>query len=236
MIRSLGWVLLVLAVLAGRVSSASAQATPAPAPSPWYLEGSVGGIWPADRSFSTSFFNAAGLSGPGTNTQIFDPGPVVTAGIGYKLAYGFRVELEAGYAHYLLAKVRPVSTNGVFPTLNGSTFNVASGGTRDVYFDTLNLFYDLPSFGNMTPYIGGGGGTEYYTSATGHFTDAAGNGFFSLGGHATYLLAMAEVGFEYKVTPNWSVVPSYRYQWAFPQSGSPLGAQLFKLGVRYSPW
>src|ERR1700692_2690464 len=120
--------LFILAGLLGATQTASAQMAPvrnAAVPNPWYVEADGGLLWRMDASRSTTVFSAGGgglgapVSGPGTDTIAFDPGYIVTLGIGYKLPLGFRLEVEGGYSHYSAASVSPLSTDGTFPFLNG---------------------------------------------------------------------------------------------------------------------
>ena len=118
-------------------------------------------------------------TGPGTNTLTFDPGYAVNFGIGYKLPLGFRIEAERGYAHYSLASVSPLSTNGAFPALNGNRFTLQSGGGRDQYSAVLNAFYDLPISGWLVPYIGAGAGVNTTYAQTSTFVGPGGGPRFT---------------------------------------------------------
>jgi opacity protein-like surface antigen len=188
-----------------------------------------------DASRSTTFSNAAGLTGPGNSAATFDPGPVVNFGVGYKLPLGFRVEAEFGYAHYGIDSVSPLSTNGAFPALNGSRLSLQSGGGRDQYSGTVNAFYDLPRFGSVTPYIGTGFGVFATHAETGIFSGPGVSQFTQGGGSATNAGVIAEAGAAIAVAPKWDVVPSYRYQHVFSNAGAfPSETNIFKLGLRYS--
>jgi opacity protein-like surface antigen len=208
---------------------------PAAAQSPWYIEGSAGALWRMDASRSTTFFNAEGLTGAGTNTATFDPGPVVNLGIGYRLPLGFRVEAEFGYAHYGLNTVSPLSTDGAFPQLNGGQLSLQSGGGHDQYSGTVNAFYDLQRFGSVTPYIGTGVGLFATNAATAIFAGPGVSKFTQLGGHATNAGIIAEAGASIAIAPKWDIVPAYRYQYQVSKSGAfSSDANIFKLGLRYS--
>jgi opacity protein-like surface antigen len=232
-----GGLLFVLAASICPLRNASAQDL---AQKPWYIEASAGALWRTDRSYSTTFFNSLGTTGPGTNTETFYPGPVINLGFGYYLPFGFRAEMEAGYARYTASSISPVSTNGAFPELNGSRLNVTSGAARDQYTGSLNVFYDFPDFGSMAPYVGLGTGAEYINSAVGYFSGPGVPVFTQLAGHTTDILLLAEMGVALKVDADWSIVPSYRFQSALPtsgpvSSGTVLNAHIFKIGIRYSP-
>jgi opacity protein-like surface antigen len=227
-VRSLGRVLLAFVGLIAAIPSAFAQ-------TPWYIEGSAGAIWRGEYNYSTTIFNAAGLTGPGTNTDFFNPGPVLNLGVGYKLPFGFRAEVEGGLAYYTLAGISPLSTNGLFPALVGTRLNQISGGIRDQYSGTVNVFYDLPSFGRVVPYVGGGAGAEYLAAETGVFGGPGVPRFTQLGTDQTHAVVLAEGGVAVNVNSNWSVVPAYRFESALRASGPSLNANIFKIGVRYSP-
>lgn len=240
-------VLLILASVIGvtqivSVPMAAAQSFPpqnAPVQSPWYVEGGGGLIWRMDASRSTTFFNLAAppLSGPGTNTIAFDPGYNLDFGVGYRLPWGFRTEIEGNYSHYTVSSLSPLSTDGTFPLLNGSRLNVQSGGDRTEYGGTLNAFYDLPISASYVPYVGVGGGMETIKAET--VTVAGPSGvphFTEFGGNATDAIILAEVGMTIALNETWSVVPSYRFQHVFiNSSGFPDNANIFKVGIRYSP-
>ncbi|MFZ0423111.1 MAG: hypothetical protein WAL80_09575 [Xanthobacteraceae bacterium] len=221
---------------------AAAQSFPpqnAPVQSPWYIEGSGGLDWRMDASRSTTFFSLVGppVSTPGTNTIAFDPGYNLGLGVGYKLPWGFRAEIEGNYSHYTVSSLSPLSTNGAFPALNGSRLNVQSGGARDEYGGTVNAYYDLPMSVSYVPYIGVGGGLETINAET---VTVAGPGgvphFTEFGGNATDAIILAEVGMTIALNEKWSVVPSYRFQHVFLNSAAfPDNANIFKLGIRYSP-
>jgi hypothetical protein len=75
---------------------------------------------------------------------------VLNLGVGYKLPYGFRAEVEGGYAHYVLTNISPMNDNPlVLPKLIGTRLNLMSGGERDQYSATLNAFYDLPGVAGL---------------------------------------------------------------------------------------
>jgi opacity protein-like surface antigen len=230
----------------GATQTASAQMAPvrnAAVQGPWYVEVDGGLLWRMDASHSTTFFSAGGgglgapLSGAGTDTVAFDPGYIVTLGIGYRLPLGFRLEIEGGYSHYTVASASPLSTDGTFSSLNGSRFNTQSGGGRDQYTGMFNAFYDVPMSGWWAPYIGVGGGVSYVQAETTVFADSNGvPRLTGLGGNSTDAVMMAEVGVTFTLDPKWSVVPSYRFQHVFTASGAfPNNDHIIKLGIRYSP-
>jgi opacity protein-like surface antigen len=215
----------------------SAPAAPPP-PSPWYIEGSAGALWRMNDSYSTNFTNlTTGTTGPGTNTTRYDPGYDFNFGVGYKMPWGLRVEIEGGFAQYSDASVSPLSTNGALPFLTGQRLGLQSDGTHTEYSGTLNVFYDFPALGRFVPYIGGGAGGHNANVETGVFVGPGGVPHFTqFGGNSTgNTMAFGEVGMAVTLDDKWAVVPSYRFQKVFTASdASPNTANIFKLGLRYS--
>lgn len=200
------------------------------AESPLYITGSLGALQPMDLSRSTTFGNALGQTGPGTNTTTFNAGPAVTLGLGYRLPWGFRVEGELGYAHYMTDSASPLSTNGAFPALNGTRLPRTSGGSHELFTATLDGFYDLPVPGRFVPYVGGGFG---YYHAVGEDT-TFGHVFRQRGETGDNVVVLGEVGLTMKLDAHWSVVPAYRFEHLFAADHGDANASLFKLGMRYA--
>jgi opacity protein-like surface antigen len=221
--------------IASVICAAQAAHAQSSSPSPWYLQGSVGAFWRMDASRSTTIFNTLGTTGPGTDTNTYDPGPVVYLGIGYRLPHGFRIEGELGYSQFMDATASPLSTNGVFPRLNGSSLSLQSGGENKQYAAMVNAFYDLPISGRVVPYVGMGLGGVHSQVSTAHFTNANNPVFTQLGGNATNAAIMAEVGLTVTLDPKWALVPAYRFEHVFTNSGAfTYDANILKLGFRYS--
>ena len=221
-------VLILFAGIIGTIQTASAQ-------SPWYFEGSAGALLRYDASRSGTFYNSVGATAPGTNTLTYAPGYALNLGVGYKLPYGFRIEVEGGYAQYYADTVKPFST--VFTSLNGSPLNLQSGGSHSQYSATFNGFYDLPISGWIVPYVGAGIGFIATNSQTGVFVGPGGTPRFTEnGGNAQNAVALAEAGLTIAVNDKWFVVPSYRFEKVFTTGNAYVNeANIFKLGVRYSP-
>jgi opacity protein-like surface antigen len=204
--------------------------------SPWYIEGSAGALWRMDASASTTFYNGLGVTGPGVNTIAYNPGPDFNLGFGYKLPFGFRIEAEAGYAHYTYDSISPLNTNGALPALNGSRLESESGGGHDQYSGTLNAFYDLPIPGWFTPYVGAGIGVSSLDTQVGHFAGPGGvPQFTQAGGRSTDAAMLAEAGLTITLDENWSVEPAYRFEKTLTSGNQyPSNENIFKLGLRYS--
>lgn len=168
----------------------SALATPALAQS-WngqtYVTVQGGWTQQEDHDFTAS-------TGAKINTQMKD-GYVVVGALGRQ--YGnIRAELEGSY------RVNDVDTHQTTgPALAGSR-----GETR-VIAGMGNLYYDMPTGGALTPYIGGGIGAadvqfeNYGTNATGTVLDD-GETVFAYQGMA---------GLNFAVTNNLSLNAEYRY-------------------------
>jgi opacity protein-like surface antigen len=221
------YVLILFAGIIATIQTASAQ-------SPWYIEGSAGALLRYDASSSGTFVNSVGATAPGTNTFTYSPGYVLNLGVGYKLPYGFRIEVEGGYAQYDFDTAKPFSS--VFTPLNGSALNLQSGGSHTQYSATFNGFYDLPISGWIVPYIGGGIGANWTDEQTAVFTGPGGTPKFTQkAGNAQNAVALAEAGLTIAINEKWFVVPSYRFEKVLTNGNAfPNQANIFKLGVRYA--
>lgn len=222
-------VLVICAGVLGVVHTAAAQ-------SPWYIIGSAGALLRMDASRSTTFFNNSGETAPGTNTASYNAGPTVNLGVGYQLPLGFRIEGELGYAYYTAGGVSPQVTNGTVPALNGSRLSLQSGGAYNTYSATVNAFYDLPIPGRIVPYIGGGIGVAHVNAQTAEFASPSGEPTFKTqGSDMTNAVILGELGAAYKIDPNWSLGPSYRFEHIFTTNNAfANNANIFKLDARYS--
>jgi opacity protein-like surface antigen len=229
--NGVGWALLAGAGAICAAHTAAAQS------SNWYVEGSAGALFRMDATRSTTFTNlTTGVMSPGTNDLTFSPGFVGNLGLGYRLPFGVRLEAELGYAHYSANAAYPVS-RGV-ASFNGRGLGLQSGGNFDQGTATANVFYDLPIAGRVTPYIGGGFGaalTGYQGSIFSSTTGTITTGLNSAGGTVVYPVILGELGLNIAVAPNWTVVPSYRFEHVFNPSGAFTNNQnIFKVGLRYS--
>ncbi|MBV8168057.1 MAG: hypothetical protein JO021_14775 [Alphaproteobacteria bacterium] len=210
-----------------------AYTSPAFAGGPWYVSGSVGGLFRQTGSWNSNFINfASGVTGSGVQQETFDPGFLGNIAIGYGIWDRVRVETEFGYGTYRIAKLNPRATP-TFPNLNGTDFNRQSGGDVDQFSGTVNLFYDLP-IGAVIPYIGGGIGILHselqqgvYASNVARFALAASSP--SAG------LVLAEVGVAIPID-HISIVPAYRFMQTFGENGTlhAESSHVVKLGVRYA--
>ncbi len=202
------------------------------AQSPWYVTGGAGIFLRSDSTRSATLFNGLGTTAPGTDTSSFNPGPSINLGVGYKLPLGFRVEGDFEYDRFSTSSVSPFSTDGTFPALAGNRLGVVSGGNRDSYSATVNVFYDLPVPGRFVPYVGVGAGASHGESQTGIFAGPGVSKFTGIGTSGNYALIAAEIGLTIAINQNWAIVPSYRYEHGF--STGPLDANILRVGLRYS--
>ncbi len=223
--------------IAGLASFAALSflSTAAMAEGPFYVTGSVGGLWRMDTTNSAAVFSSGATTGPGTNTTTYNIGPTVSLGIGYRLPWSLRVEGEIDYAHFTTASVDPLSTDGTFPGLNGSKLSTNSGGEHNRYVATANVFYDIALRGRFTPYVGGGFGYARADGTAGHFTETNGRAFTENTSTINDPVVLGEAGVTIRLTDSWAVVPAYRYMHIFNTSGSVSeNDNIFKLGVRFS--
>jgi len=219
-----------LAIIAGTVLAAHGAA----AQSNWYIGGSAGALFVPDVSRSTTFTsNGLGLKGPGTNTTTYNPGENLNIALGYRLPMGFRAEAELGYMHFTADTAKPLSTDGTFTALNGNRLSNTSGGDFNRVTGTANVFYDLPvTFAGITPYVGGGAGLFHSSATNAVFLTNSGGTFTEHGSSGTNAVLLGEVGLSYALTPAFSVVPSYRYEYFF---GTVIhSANIVKVGLRYA--
>jgi opacity protein-like surface antigen len=176
-----------------------------------------------------------GLTGPGTATTTFNPGAAFGIALGYRLALGLRTEAELGYLHFAVDAVAPLSTDGAIPAFDGTRAHAQSGGERDRFTATVNLFYDLPvTFAGLTPYLGGGVGYYHASGSDAVFVTRSGGRFAGLATKADNALLLAEVGASYALTPRLSLVPAYRYGYYFGTTAARGSANTLKLALRYT--
>jgi opacity protein-like surface antigen len=201
----------------------------------WYVEGSAGAQLRDSITGSTALSNGLGASASGRDTITYAPGIVANLGLGYKLPFGFRVEGELGYAHYLVSSHSPYFTANGFQPLNGSSLALVSGGAVDQGTATVNAFYDLPVSGGLIPYIGGGFGGSLSGSQPAQYSSPGGVVRLNEPGGSSYIwpVILGQAGLTIAYSDSWALVPSYRFQHVFA-GAFPYNENIFKLGVRYS--
>ncbi|HLT76378.1 MAG TPA: outer membrane beta-barrel protein [Ferrovibrio sp.] len=155
----------------------------------WY--GSVAGSWlvPRDYDGSGSFDEVKTYNGYG-----------FALGAGYRYGNGFRAEAELAYGN--------VENDRVTRDNAGST---KVGGDIDMYSLTGAVYYDIPVNFVVTPFVGAGAGIVHQRNSRPATT--IGGATLPAGGDSTDLTAFGEIGLTYQLTPEMTLVPSYRYQW-----------------------
>ena len=204
---------------------------PAWADSPWYLEGSAGAVFTEDNSRAVTD-HIGGTSAPGTNTTTYSAGPSLTFGVGYRLPQipHLRLQAEFGYAHYTVDTIAPASA--AFPSLDGSQRPTLSGGNRDFFTTDAEAFYDLPSYGRVQPYLGGGAGWYHLSAGDVITTTSLGAPFTGHTGDVDGPILLAEGGLNIAIDDGWSIVPAYRYQHLFANEGRATDDHVLKIGLR----
>jgi opacity protein-like surface antigen len=93
--------------------------------------------------------DAGGSFPTGSDLNGFDPSPVVGAGIGFSPLPFLRTDVTITYRS-------DYSGSGA---VSGTPF--AANSDIKSFIGMVNAYYDFPTFGSVTPYIGGGGGIAH---------------------------------------------------------------------------
>jgi opacity protein-like surface antigen len=125
------------------VSTATAQ-------SGFYLKGGVG-----LNNIKTAKFSNHDFEG---KVKLSNSFPLIEAGIGYKFDNGIRLESVVDY--YFLFKTSEVSMNP-----NKDTFKITAKTKADSLM--FNIYKDIVTIGNFTPFVGGGIGIGYLKESAG---------------------------------------------------------------------
>ncbi len=129
-----------------------------------YLKGGIGLNSIRDTKFSNHDFDG--------KVKLSDQFPLIVAGIGHKFDNGIRLEGVIDY--YFLFRTVETSTN-----LNQDVFNIIGKTKADCLM--LNVYKDLITIGNFTPFIGGGVGISHLKeSAKGYAISQEDNIIFPL--------------------------------------------------------
>ncbi|MFC3675486.1 outer membrane protein [Ferrovibrio xuzhouensis] len=141
---------------------------------------------------------------------------------GYRFRNGLRLEGEIGYGSVGLDSFRYGGTGG------------NADGDLQLWSATGAAYYDLPTAGRVSPYIGGGAGAvresiDRVSASSGGTTVSA------EGDTDTNLTAFGEVGLNIALAPAFDLVPSYRYQWIDDGRDGFDDTQMhvFRAGLRY---
>lgn len=136
--------ILVLAAISF-VSSATAQ-------NGFYLKGGVG-----LNNIKTTKFSNHDFEG---RVKLSDSFPLIEAGVGYKFDNGIRVESVIDY--YFLFRTSEISRNP-----NQDIFKISAKTKADSLM--FNIYKDIVTIGNFTPFVGGGIGIGHLKESAGGY-------------------------------------------------------------------
>lgn len=198
---------LFLSLFAG-AAMAQDTASPAGRVGGWY--GTLSGHWIVPRDYDGNdqewkTYNGYGFYGA----------------LGHRFAESWRAEAEIGYG--------TVENDRI----SAGTASTKVDGDIDYYSLTGAVFYDLPSFYSLRPYLGAGAGIVHQRNDRNAITVGGRN--FPAGRDSTDLTAFAEAGLSFDLGHALELVPSYRYQWINDgQDGfDDSGIHIARLGLRY---
>ena len=226
----------------------------------FYVSGSLDGVFRQDTSeivneAADPFGNRAPVPYQVKEENHYEAGGEVDAAGGYRFGLGrfgtLRVEGEFSFRDFRVKDYTLQSLPGqVYGTDFHSTYSTTKGLYEERYAETANAFYDLPTFGFATPYIGAGVGYQESVRTPGDRLQQYQDTRYSTGsifgpvsatsGSRTLHAAssstndgtwLAEAGMSLRMTPHLSLVPSYRFTQAF---AGDVGTNLAWIGLRYS--
>lgn len=154
------------------VSTATAQSN-------FYLKGGIG-----LNNIKTTKFSNHDFEG---KVKLSDSFPLIEAGIGYKFDNGIRLETVVDY--YFLFRTSEISKNP-----NQDIFKISTKTKADSLM--FNIYKDIATIGNFTPFVGGGIGI-------GHLKESAGGDAISRDDNVIYPLERVSKKrnqFAYKLT------------------------------------
>lgn len=183
--------ILVLLMTLGLVSTATAQ-------SGFYLKGGVG-----LNNIKTIKFSNHDFEG---KVKLSDNFPLIEAGIGYKSNNGIRIESVIDY--YFLFRTSEISTNP-----NCDVFKISAKTKADSLM--FNIYKDIVTIGNFTPFIGGGIGVAHLEeSASGYAISQDDNVIYPLASISKKRYQFAyklTIGSDIKLSDNITGEISYNY-------------------------
>ena len=167
----------------------------APSGGDWYVSVFTGGssLQGVSTESRSSYY---GYTYSNSYTANFSNGFVLGGTVGKRINENLRVEVELSYGRY---KASSYSYDGY-----GSY--TATGDLSATYL-LANVWYDIPTSGKFTPYIGGGVGVARVTADT----SFDGNPF-GYGPGGTKLAFQVGAGFSYPVAKNMALDVGYRYR------------------------
>lgn len=133
---------------------------------------------------SKGSISGSGVSIPGSIDFNNGYGGLISAG---RYIGDFRTELELGY--------RELKEKSVSATIAGTTYTISSNQKDKAISGIINLYYDIPTGSELTPYIGAGIGGAHLTN----------------NGGSNALAYQGLIGLNYKLTESSSIFGGYRY-------------------------
>ena len=231
----------------------------------FYVSGTIGGVFRDTVSSvlnetTDPFGNRAFINGVAVPYQVqqrthYEAGGEADVAGGYRFGLGrfgaLRVEGEFSFRDLRFKDyVRQSLPGQIYGTNFHATYETDKGLYQERYAETANAFYDLPSFGFATPYVGVGAGYQESVRTPGDVTEVFQDTRYPTGeifgprptasGVRSIALAstsvsqgtwLTEAGLSLRMTPHLSLVPSYRFTQAFQGHAA---TNLARLGLRYS--
>lgn len=179
----------------------------------WYGTLGGSGIQPRDTDGT--------VNGTGSTLE-YDMGYGLFGAGGYRFRNGLRLEGEIGYGSVGLDSFRYGGTSG------------SADGDLQLWSATGAAYYDLPTTGRVSPYLGAGAGAVR-ESIDRVSLSSGGTTVSAEGDTDTNFTAFGEVGLNIALGPSFDLVPSYRYQWIDDGRDGFDDTQMhvFRAGLRY---
>jgi Outer membrane protein beta-barrel domain len=217
--------LVALAFLGG-ASAANAQ-------SDWYLSGSAAAYLRQDSTYSASISKPGAAPAADTEKDNYDPGAMVSVGVGKRIGQHLRVEGQLGYAGYTISRINPFTTDPNYPRIDGRAFYQREGVRYTRETADIIGFYDFnPMRWGVTPFLGAGLGASEDHRGAGVLQSADGATMTIQAKSAAELLGLAEFGLSIPLTPGLTLVPNYQFVRYFRRT--PDAVNVFGATVRYA--
>lgn len=176
----------------------------------WYLRGDIGASHQVVDDFSSPFWDTI-AAGPDTLYLMqddFDASFFIAGGVGYRVNDWFRVDVTGEYRFesdfHGLDNI-DVGSDGSIDQTNQFT------GTKEEAVFLFNAYYDLPSWGKMTPYIGAGVGASWIKLSDFTDTNPLGISGFSDDVDSWNLAWAAYAGLSFDITEQLVFDVGYRF-------------------------
>lgn len=131
--------------------------------------------------------------------------PLVEVGVGYQFADGLRV--EGAFDYYFLFHFKEKASDGF-----NNKFNIESKTKAHAFF--LNAYQDIKTYGNITPFVGGGIGISSLQEKAKGYAISEDNYFpleSSKSKQVHRLAYKLSLGADYKVSDAYTAELSYNY-------------------------